>query len=420
MSTTVKAVLLDHQKKGDGTNYFRIRVTHQRKSRYIKTNISVSPEDFTRSGNLKDGSKKDLAKNLEIRMRGVIDGMDMYELKAMTIDEVVEALEAKLEVPEEFRLDFVDYGMKLASRKSPGTAGVYHTALNALVRFFKGRHPDIGEITVRNLRAFEDFIRNEPVVKINWRTGASKELKKKKGARAPSQYLASLRHIYKSARIQYNEPDIGKFLLPVDPFEYYSVPRIPSARHRDIPVEVIQLMIDTRHELKDRVRMAVDAFLISFGLMGMNAADMYICPKSRKGIVRYSRKKTGERRDDGAEMRVRIENCIRRIIKDYKGDDTLFDYSRRYTNPGTFTTALNQGLKIWCKRYGQETFTFYSARHSWATIGRSKRCNIDKSLITAGLCHVDTSKNSDDVYIRQDWEQVWDANAKILDVFDWK
>lgn len=420
MSTTVKALLLDHQKKDDGTNYFRIRVTHQRKSRYIKTNICVGPEDYTRSGSLKSGGKKDLATNLELRMRGVIDAMDMYDLKAMTIGEVVEALEAKLEVPEDFRLDFVEFGRKIADKKSPGTANIYHTSLNALVRFFKGRNPDIGEITVRNLRGFEEFLRREPVVKVNWRTGESKTLKKKKGARAPSQYIGALRHIYKSARMEFNDPDIGKFLLPVDPFEYYSVPRIPSAKHRDIPVEVIQHMIDTRHELKDRVRMAVDAFLISFGLMGMNAADMFICGKPKKGILRYNRKKTEDRRDDGAEMRVRVENCIRLIAKDYKGEDRMFDYYGRYANADTFTTALNQGLKIWCKRYDEDRFTFYSARHSWATIGRGKRCNIDKTLITAGLCHVDSSKNSDDVYIRQDWEQVWDANAKILSIFNWK
>lgn len=419
MSVTYKAVLLDHHRKADGTNFFRIRVTHDRKSRYIKTNICIEPDDMTRSGNVRSVTKLDLVNDLVRRMRKVTDAMDMYDLKAMTIDEVVSAVEAAMEKEEQFVLDFVDYGRKLADKKSPGTASVYHTSLNALVRFFKGRQPDISEITVKNLRAFEEFIRNEPVVKVNWRTGESKELRKKKCSRAPSLYMASLRHIYKSARMEFNEPDTGKFRLPVDPFEYYTVPRIPSAKHRDIPVEVIQLMIDSRSKLKDRVRMAVDAFLISFGLCGMNAADMYICPKAKKGIVHYSRKKTGERRDDGAEMYVRIENCIRLIMKDYKGENRLFDYDQRYANVDTFTTALNQGLRIWCKRYGQERFTFYSARHSWATIGRSKRCNIDKALITAGLCHVDPDKNSDDVYIRLDWEQVWDANAKVLGVFRW-
>lgn len=419
MSVTYKAVILDHHRKADGTNFFRIRVTHNRKSRYIKTNICIEPDDMTRSGNVRNVAKQDLVDDLVRRMRKVTDEMDMYDLKSMTIDEVVCAVEAQLEKPEEFVLDFIEYGRKVAGKKSPGTASVYHTSLNALVRFFKGRQPDISEITVKNLRAFEEFIRNEPVVKVNWRTGESTTLRKKKDSRAPSLYMASLRHIYKSARMEFNEPDKGKFLLPVDPFEYYTVPRIPSAKHRDIPVEVIQLMIDTRSKLKDRVRMAVDAFLISFGLCGMNAADMYICPKAKKGIVHYSRKKTGERRDDGAEMCVRIEDCIKDIAKEYKGESRLFDYDRRYANVDTFTTALNQGLSIWCKRYGQERFTFYSARHSWATIGRSKRCNIDKALITAGLCHVDPAKNSDDVYIRLDWEQVWDANARILSIFNW-
>ena len=166
--------------------------------------------------------------------------------------------------------------------------------------------------------------------------------------------------------------------------------------------------------------MAVDAFLISFGLQGMNAIDLYYCPKLKGNMLTYCRTKTTTRREDGAEMFLRVEECIRKIMDDYKDKERCFDYHRRYSNPGTFTTALNQGLARWCNMHGQDAFTFYSARHSWATIGRSKRCNIDKGLITAGLCHVSDSHNSDDVYIRLDWEMVWDANAKILAVFDWK
>ena len=166
--------------------------------------------------------------------------------------------------------------------------------------------------------------------------------------------------------------------------------------------------------------MAVDAFLISFGLMGLNAVDLFNCAKPKKGILHYHRTKTANRRDDSAEMYVRVEDCIRHIMKDYRGASRCFDFSRRYSNEETFTTALNQGLKIWSTRYKQDTFTFYSARHSWATIGRGKKCNIDKGLISAGLCHVSESKTTDDVYIRQDWEQLWDANAKILSVFNWK
>lgn len=420
MSITINPILQDRLKKSDGTNFYRVCITYRRKRHYIKTNICIEPEDCTRSGKVKNTAKLDLIDDLVRRMRLAAASIDDYDLLTMDLKDVVEAIESKMSKPEAFRLDFVEFGRQIADMMSPGTAAVYRTSLNALVRFFKGRNPDIREITVRNLHKFEEFIRNEKVIKVNWRTGESKEINKSKGARAPSQYMAAIRHIYNTARLQFNDPDLGLLRLPVNPFEYYSVPRIPAAKHRDIPVETIQLMIDTRSELEGRVRMAVDAFLISFGLMGLNAVDLYKCDKPKNGILHYCRTKTATRRDDSAEMHVRVEECIGLIMKDYRGADRCFNYSCRYSNEGTFTTALNQGLNIWCTRYKQQRFTFYSARHSWATIGRGKRCNIDKGLITAGLCHVSESKTTDDVYIRQDWEQLWDANAKILSVFQWR
>ena len=39
--------------------------------------------------------------------------------------------------------------------------------------------------------------------------------------------------------------------------------------------------------------------------------------------------------------------------------------------------------------------------------------------MTEGLCHVDNARKMDNVYIRKDWERVWDANAKVLALFDW-
>lgn len=421
MSVTFKAVLFDHHRKEDGTNFFRIRVTHQRKTRYIKTNICVLPEDYTRSGNLKrDCDKLDLVEDLVDRMIEASNEIDTYKLKSMTIDEVVALVEAKMVEPDAFRLDFVEFGRKTANKKSAGTAAVYHTSLNALVRFFKGRHPDIKEITVRNLRKFEEFIKNEPVIKVNWRNGESKPIKKNKGRRAPSQYIGAVRHLYNEAQKEYNDPDLGVFRIPVNPFDYYSVPKIPASVHINLPVEVIQRMIDTRHELTGRVRMAVDTFLISFGLCGINAVDMYKCTKAKRDVIHYYRSKTENRRSDRAEMFTRIEPCIAKIIKDYEDKDRLFDYYKRYSSVGTFTTALNQGLKIWQNRYKMEPFIFYAARHSWGSIGGSKLCNIDDRILAAGMVHADGGNKMNRIYVQFDWEQLYDANAKILAVFDWK
>lgn len=422
MATTLHPVLQDHHWKADGTNIVRIRVTHNRKVKYIKTNIVVTKADLNKKGEIKDMELQDQVRDLLKKFRSALNAVDMFALQKKTADEVVKLLNDTLS-PDEFRLDFFEYGQQVAAKKSKGNAKAYHVALNALLRYFDGRHPDISEITVRNLRGFEEFINNEKVIKVNWRTGENKQLKeKKKGGRAASLYLASIRHIYKCARIEFNDPDLGKFVLPVDPFEYYSIPKIPSTKHRPVSVEVLQRMIDTRNKYKGRQRMAVDAFLISFGLCGINPADMFRCGKPNKDILHYFRQKTEHRRDDKAEMWVKIFPCIRKIMKDYVDTDRCFDYYKRYSNKDVFITALNQGLTLWQskEKLGVERFTFTSARHTWPTIGSSKLCDIKESVITAGMCHIDEDRKTDNIYIKFDWEELWDAQEQILKLFKWK
>ena len=417
MATTLHPVLLDHHWKADGTNIVRIRVTHNRKLKYIKTNITVTKKDVNKKGEIKDYDLKILVEDLMRKFRATLNGMDMFVLQDMEIDKVVDLLNESLK-PDVFTLDFVDFGYRVAEKKSASNAKTYYTALNALVRFFEGRHPDISEITVRNLRAFEEYINNEKVVKVDWRKGTSRAIEKPKGTRAASLYISNIRAIYKQARIEYNDPDLGKFRIPNDPFEYYSLPKLPASKHRDLSPEVIQKMIDTRKSLTGKMRMAVDTFLISFALCGMNAADLFTAAKPKKDILYYQRMKTRNRRDDGAAMRVKIFPCIQKIMKDYADEERCFSYYTLYNNKDIFTTALNCGLRQWIAKYEQEDFTFYSARHSWGTIASSKKCKVDSKVVTIGLCH--TSNSVDDIYINFDWEQLWDAQETVLKVFNWK
>ncbi len=61
--------------------------------------------------------------------------------------------------------------------------------------------------------------------------------------------------------------------------------------------------------------------------------------------------------------------------------------------------------------------TFYSFRHSWATIARS--IGIDKYTVHEGLNHVDAEMKITDLYIERDYRPIWEANARILALFDW-
>lgn len=421
MAITVDYVILPHLKKEDGTNFIRLRITHKRKSKYIKTNISVTAEDLTRSGNLKNQGKEDLADAEVRKWRKVVDKMTTLAQDEMDVAEVVGYIKAKIVEEEVFRLNFAQYGRDLAEEKKFTTAGNYRATMACLCRFF-GHEPDISEITVKSMRDFEAFIRSEKRKTYSPKKDAIVEEKGKKQRSESTvvKYMSVMKAVYRSARKAFNQPDQGLMRIPVDVFEYYVVPVAPPADHRDIPAEWVQLMIDQRKDLRGRERLAVDAFLISFGLMGINAVDMYKCAKAKDGVVHYFRTKTTDKKADKAEMYVRIEPCIEALTKAYSDESRMFDFSDRYISHRQFTHALNIGLRQWIARNKLEDFTFYSARHTWATLGASKQVGVDVAMITEGLSHSDASRKMDMVYIRKDWERVWDANVKVLSLFDWK
>ena len=410
MAVTIDYVILPHLKKENGTNFIRLRVTHKRKSKYIKTNISIEPEDLTRSGNLKNKGKEDLADAEVRKWRRIVDAMPTFSLDDMDVGDVVKCIKGKLS-DDVFRLDFVEFSLGQIVKMKPATGKAYTTALNCLVRYF-GHSPDVSEITVRAMQGFEDFIRNEG--KLQGKGGKGKTT-------AVSQYPTLIGALFRKARKMYNEPDTGQMRIPNDVFEYYTPPKPPPSKPKAIPAEWVQMMIDQRKGLQGRERTAIDAFLISFCLMGMNAEDMHGAKeKPKDGIIHYFRTKTTDRKDDRAEMFVRIEPCLREIMSDYIGKDMLFDFGKRYASTKNMSHCVNRGLALWIKRNGLEHFTFYAARHTWATLGASKSVGVDLALVTEGLSHSDASRKMDMVYIRKDWERVWDANAKVLGLFDWK
>lgn len=403
MAITFDWVVLPHLKKKNGTNFIRIRVTHKRKSKYIKTNVAVEPDDLTRSGNLKHEGKRRLAQKEVERLQDIASGMPSYSAEALDVDEVVRYITAKLAEQEVFRLDFIAYGLSLADKKKEATGGQYRAALSCLARYYK-RNPDISEVTLRALKEFEAHVKDEG-----------------KTERTAAFYIGVIRAVYKAARKEFNDPDLGVMRIPVDIFEYYEPIKPKPTEPRPIPKEWVQMMIDQRKELEGRERLAVDAFLISFALMGMNLADMYHSKEEVKdGVIHYYRRKTTDKRRDRAEMYVRVESCVRELLEPYLGKGRLFCFVKLYGTKQGLISAVNDGLKAWASRNGLEEFTSYAARHTWGTLAASKQVGVDLALVTEGLCHSDSSRRMDMVYIRKDWERVWDANAKVLALFRWQ
>ena len=54
-----------------------------------------------------------------------------------------------------------------------------------------------------------------------------------------------------------------------------------------------------------------------------------------------------------------------------------------------------------------------------ATIAYSAAVGIDKQIVHEMLNHVDKNMKVTDIYIDRDWSVLWQANEKVLKLFDW-
>jgi integrase len=406
-------------KRADGTYNVRIRLTHNRAIKRISTNIYVRQEDLTKSLKIKNPNIINAANTLINQCMSICNNIG-FSIVDMDIEQLAEHIKMKLKGEEKFTLDFIAFAREEAKKMKASTGAFYETAINALIRFIGTDSIDINKIDTNFLKRFQSFIETEPSqTGSNRKETTAKAAERPKG-RAVSAYLGCMRAIYNRAKEEYNDEDRGIVKIPYYPFKKISIKAETITRKRALLPEQIQAIIDLQYE-GGRFDLAKDCFLISFALCGMNSADLYNLTYMKNGIITYNRLKTAGRRADKAEMQIRIEDCVKSIINKYLSNnkESIFNFCKKYANNKNFNKALNTGLKLIGNKLDIEDLEFYAARHSWATIARSKAVGIDKATVHEGLNHVDKDMKITDIYIDRDWSVIWEANKKVLDMFDW-
>jgi site-specific recombinase XerD len=338
------------------------------------------------------------------------------------VDWLVSRIKTKL-TAETFALDFFAFSAQFLQGMNEGTARTYQTALNAFKRFLKRDSIDINDITKKLLVEFVEFCDKEPKMAKNKHTGEYKETKKtKRKGLASATYLSKLSTIFKAAKAKYNDDDEDVVLIPRSPFDTIRVD-IPNAEGQDaIPKEVVQLMIqDTTPKAKNGHRYALDAFIVSFGLMGINMADLFEATPPKNGMLVYNRCKTKERRPDGAEMQVRVPDCLLPYLERLgAGTDSkvwLPELRRTSQDRKIVTSRINRCIKSWCEANKVKRFTTYGIRKAWATLARST--GADKSLVDECIGHTGDYKMTD-IYASRPWDKMAELNEKVLNMFEWK
>lgn len=399
---TLKAVMLSHHIKEDGSCNIKVRLTHHRKVKYIPTTEYARKGDYTKDLTIKSNSLVKRLSTLIERIQGVISDLDYFVVQSMDVGQLYNHIMKSMKPKDHFCLDFFEWGEKVASTKPKYSGSNYRTSLHSFARFVGKDCMDISEVTSSLLRSYESWLIE----------------KHGKDARAVSLYTSALATIHSEARKRYNNEELDEVLIK-NPYEYYTPPKQKPTAKRCVEPETIQKLIDIRNSLSDLHKLAVDVYLLSFCLMGTNVPDLYEARREGDTIY-YNRTKTKDRRHDNAEMRIRLEpvcKCIFEDMADPTGE-RAFMLHNQYTFYKSIADKANDRLKEVAAIIGVQPFTMYSARHTWATFAYS--IGIPKSLINDCLCHVDPNMSVTDIYIKKDWSILWEANKKVVEKFTWK
>lgn len=387
-------------RRKDGTYLIKFRIIHNRRTLRKPSGIYASSEQLTRDrGRIRDPALLEAVQKAVDRLRMAAARVEGAEY--MDAETLWQRLTARLESEKGFRLDFVAFGTSLTAGMEKGTADGYKYALRAFCAFLGRDSVDINEIDRRMVDGFREWI----------------ERRNGKGCRSASAYLEKLRYIHTRARLRYNDDEIGLVCIPRQPFKTGTIPPQPTTKHRALTLDQLRRVLSASPK-SSRGKLALDVFALSFYLIGMNTADLYALRKSdlSGNVLTYRRAKTDSRRQDHAEIQIRVEPEAEGLVRAYKGQKTLLSFADRYADFRGFNKAVNAGLKELGQLAGVPGLNSGYARHTWATLARNA-CKIPRDTVGECLNHAPRGRERvDDIYIARDFTRIWEANRQVLDL----
>lgn len=401
---TIKAVVFKHHKKDDGTFNVKIRVTHHRDIAYIATPYFVVRKELNRNYEISDYLINTEVSNYVNSMRKSLIELGVY-VDGYTAKSLAEYLKnCSTRGIKSQIVDFVSFMDMYVHELKDSCSGSYKNYAPALRRIkeFAGTSIPFENLTPSFFERFEKYLSDNGT-----------------GKRGISLYMSCYRKIFNEARKRLNDDDKGVIIVKNYPFSRYKVPEIPVSKERAAGLEIVKQLYEyIPSGVEDTL--AKDMFFISFYLVGMNAVDIYQLENQKNGMIVYQRAKTKGKRADNAEISIRIEPEAIPLIEKYRdtSGEKYFNLHKRYKSVRNFNKALSNGFIEIRKKLGVDNLTFYSARHSWATIA-SYNCDITEDKIARCLNHVSMNYRVTSRYIKKDWSVIWDANRKVLDLFDW-
>lgn len=407
--TTFKTEITKSERKKDGTWSVKIRITHKRKTRRYSTQMIATEKDITKGGKIKNQSILDSAEDIIRGWRKKLVDIGMTA-DTMDVDAVVRLLTS---APQDEQIPMFPWMYAYAEKiEKRNTRNNYLVAIRALEKF-------IGfDISFQQLRSsiIRDFVAQK---------GASANLN-----------VVYLHKMHKEAMLEYNDDDVTR--IPDDPFLRVKLVKQKNERKRGLSADVVRMIanmpdVDRQTSVRNLAR---DMFVLSFCTLGTNMVDFYNAQTPKNGVLEYERQKVKDKREDKAYISINLHPIAQEIINRHKGRTTMLNLCQRYTGDNCVHRSLGLGYKQMkqylieeyrrthartrisdeeiVKELRIENLSYYSARHSWATIAHND-VGIDKWTVHEALNHVDKATSVTDIYIRKDFTRINEANYKVIE-----
>ena len=270
------------------------------------------------------------------------------------------------------------------------TSETYRCTLKSFMQFREDKDVLLEDIDSDLMLMYEAYLRNKGLTK-----------------NSTSFYMRILRAVYNRAV----EKDLT---TNRNPFKHVYT-GIDKTIKRAIPLKAIKQIKNLDLSLQPSLDFARDMFLFSFYTRGMSFIDMAYLKKKdlANGILSYRRRKTGQ------QLFIRWEKCMQEIVDKYDNPQSEFllpiikraDKDNRLQYQSALRFVNNHLKSVVALLNIGITISMYTARHSWASIAKSK--NIPISVISEGMGH--DSEMTTQIYLASLDNAVVDrANAQIL------
>ncbi len=390
------------KRRNDGFWYVYIRVTHQKKVGYIKTDKMVSDAGLNSKGDVTDPY---VTKWCADRILEYVNAMNRTCSENWCLNDVIQYLQTCEE-----DVCFSDYArMHMNRMRDEGharNARNYELSLQHLERF-------AGTTRVMCSMLTSTFVNN-------W-------IKSLEGTRrAKEMYPICIRQVFKAACTELNDYDRGVMRIKTDPWRKVEIPEADRTEKLAItPGQCREFFGAPIPESDSRFPSAEfghDIAMMIICLGGINTVDLYNMRKEDyyDGVLHYRRAKTMRSRSDEAYMEMRVPDMLMPTMEKYMegaDDGYLFNFHKRLHSSDSMGAKANKGIRMICESLGmarEDWYCCYTFRHTWGTVAQND-CGASIAEVAFGMNHASGHRVTRG-YLKLNFEPAWELNEKVVEL----